>query len=120
VRALFLAERFRDVLFQRCGDVHKLTLRVRAIKIERNGKVRKPRGKCQNRTFVCRGALWFQSARAQRERNKRDREEREERTFLLGTASMTVPNPPVPEEESAESLILLQRERKRVWGNSFF
>ena len=35
---------------------------------------------------------------------------------------MTVPNPPVPEEESAESLILFQRERerKRVWGNSFF
>jgi len=60
--------------------------------------------------------------RARRERNKRDREEREERTFLLGTASMTVPNPPVPEEESAESLILFQRERerKRVWGNSFF
>ena len=120
MRALFLAERFRDVLFQRRGDVHKLTLRVRAIKIERNGKVRKPQaGKCQNRTFVCRGALWFQSARAQRERNKRDREEREERTFLLGTASMTVPNPPVPEEESAESLILFQRERARL-GKLFF
>ena len=68
MRALFLAERFRDVLFQRRGDVHKLTLRVRAIKIERNGKVRKPRGKCQNRTFVCRGALWLQiRARAERE-----------------------------------------------------
>jgi hypothetical protein len=34
---------------------------------------------------------------------------------------MTVPNPPVPEEESAESLILSrERERKRVLGNSFF
>ena len=34
---------------------------------------------------------------------------------------MTVPNPPVPEEESAESLILFQREREResVSGNFF-
>ena len=32
---------------------------------------------------------------------------------------MTVPNPPVPEEESAESLILFQRERESVSGNFF-
>ena len=34
---------------------------------------------------------------------------------------MTVPNPPVPEEESAESLILFQRERERErFGKLFF
>ena len=32
---------------------------------------------------------------------------------------MTVPNPPVPEEESAESLILLQRE-SAFWETLFF
>jgi hypothetical protein len=33
---------------------------------------------------------------------------------------MTVPNPPVPEEESAESLILFQRERERAFRETFF
>jgi hypothetical protein len=33
---------------------------------------------------------------------------------------MTVPNPPVPEEESAESLILFERERESAFWETLF